>query len=226
MKIPVFGRRVGRLLQVRRRLMLSILTGIVLFAVLPPSLRLVTRLLVAWDLTAALYVGFAFWMIARSTMVACRQRAALYDQADWVILLIVVGSAWASVAAIFAELAAIKSAHEPSLVGLGIACLTVALSWAFIHTIFTLHYANVYYRPDHLGPSGGLRFPGERPPDYRDFLYYSFVIGCAAQTGDVATESPVMRRLTLIHGVIAFTFNTAILAMAINVGAGLIGGDK
>ena len=65
-------------------------------------------------------------------------------------------------------------------------------------------------------------FPATAQPDYRDFLYYSFVIGCACQTGDVATISPAMRRLTLVHGIVAFAFNTAILALTINVGASLL----
>jgi uncharacterized membrane protein len=107
------------------------------------------------------------------------------------------------------------------LLGIMITGLTVALSWTFTHVVFTLHYANVYYRPDDDGP-GGLKFPGDRAPDYRDFLYYSFVIGCAAQTGDVATVSPAMRHLTLLHGIVAFAFNTAILALTINVGASLL----
>ena len=107
------------------------------------------------------------------------------------------------------------------MLGVIITGLTVALSWAFTHTVFTLHYAHVYYRPDEDGP-GGLVFPGQRAPDYRDFLYYSFVIGCAAQTGDVATVSHAMRQLTMMHGIVAFTFNTAILALTINVGASLL----
>ena len=79
-----------------------------------------------------------------------------------------------------------------------------------------------YYRPDKDGVPGGLDFPGDEPPDYRDFLYYSFVIGCAAQTADVATTSRDMRMVSLIHGVVAFAFNTAILALMINVGASLL----
>lgn len=226
MKASFLKRRFVQLVRVRRRLMLALVAGLVLLWALPSSFRLTTRMVLAWDLTAAIYVVFALWMIHRSTVAACRQRAAAYDQSDWVILLLVVSSGWASFAAIFAELAAIKSAHETPLWGLTITCVTVALSWTFTHTIFTLHYANVYYRPDTLGQSGGLLFPGERPPDYRDFLYYSFVIGCAAQTADVSTVSQSMRRITLVHGVVAFAFNTAILALAINVGSGLIGDSK
>src|SRR5260370_13351597 len=135
---------------------------------------------------------------------------------------IVVSRSAASFVAIFAELAAIKSGHARPVISLVVTGATVVLSWTFTHVIFTLHYANLYYRPRDQGMPGGLEFPGKRPPDYRDFLYYAFVIGCATQTADVNTVSPAMRRATLIQGVIAFAFNTAILALTINVGASLL----
>ena len=116
----------------------------------------------------------------------------------------------------------IKSAHTTPWTSLFVTAATVILSWTFTHTVFALHYANIYYRPDELGSPGGLAFPGERAPDYRDFLYYAFVIGCAAQTGDIDTISHAMRRVTLFHGIVAFVFNTAILALSINVGASLL----
>ncbi len=215
--------RVVRFLVARRRLLASIGAGLALLAVLPDSLRLATRLLLAWDLTSAIYVGFAFLMIARSTVETCRRRAALYDEADWVILLMVVASALAAFIAIFTELAAIRSSNGPLLLGLVMTGVTVVLSWAFTHMIFTLHYANLFYRTDVDGAANGLEFPGGRQPDYHDFLYYAFVIGCATQTADVNTVSPAMRRATLVHGVVAFAFNTAVLALMINVGASLLG---
>jgi uncharacterized membrane protein len=217
-----FGSRIGKILAARRRLMLAALAGLVLLVFLPPSLRMGTRLLLAWDLTAAIYVGFALLMALRSDIEVCRARAALFDQSDWVIMTLVVASAAASFAAIFVELAVIKSGAGPALLGLSVTGITVVLSWTFTHVVFTLHYANVYYRPHPDGTPGGLEFPGKREPDYRDFLYYSFVIGCAAQTGDVATISSEMRLISLVHGIIAFAFNTAILALAINVGASLM----
>jgi len=209
----------GRFLVIRRRLLLSVLAGVVLVVVLPPAMRWATRLLLAWDLTAALYVGFALLMMLRSTVETCRARASFYDQGDWVILAVVIGSAAASFAAIFIELAAIKAHEAPAAVGLVITGVTVVLSWTFTHVLFTLHYANVYYRPQKHGQPGGLDFPGEHAPDYRDFLYYAFVIGCACQTADVDTTSRDMRLLSLVHGIVAFVFNTAILALMINVGA-------
>jgi uncharacterized membrane protein len=217
-----FRLRIEKILAARRRLMLSVLAGLVLLAVLPPSLRIATRLLLAWDLAAAIYVGFALLMMLRSTVEDCRARAELYDQSDWVIMAVVIACAAAGFAAIFVELADIKAGPAPLTIGLLVTGVTVGLSWTFTHVLFTLHYANVYYRPHKHGTPGGLDFPGERAPDYRDFLYYAFVIGCAAQTGDVATTSTEMRLITLVHGVVAFAFNTAILALAINVGASLL----
>jgi uncharacterized membrane protein len=214
--------RIVRILIARRRLMFSIAAGLVLLVLLPASFRPVTRGLLAWDLTAAIYVGAAFWMVARSTVETCHARAALYDESDWMIMTLVVASSAASFVAIFAELAAIKSGRAPLVISLVVTGATVVLSWTFTHVIFTLHYANLYYRVREQGATGGLEFPGKRPPDYRDFLYYSFVIGCATQTADVNTVSPAMRRATLVHGVVAFAFNTALLALMINVGASLL----
>ena len=213
--------RVTRFVTGRKRLLLSLTAGLILLPLLPDDLRVVTRLILAWDLTTALYVVSTLWMIGHSTVKTCHDRAALYDEGDWVILLLVVASAAASFVCIALELPVLNSPRHSLLLGIMITGLTVALSWTFTHVVFTLHYANVYYRPDDDGP-GGLKFPGDRAPDYRDFLYYSFVIGCAAQTGDVATVSPAMRHLTLMHGIVAFAFNTAILALTINVGASLL----
>ena len=214
--------RLVRFLVARRRLLFSLAAGLALLVALPSSLRPATRYLLAWDLTAAIYVVFAFWMIARSTVDTCQRRAALYDEDDWAIIVLVVAAAAASFGAIFTELTVIKSLQVKPLGSLLITGTTVVLSWTFTHVIFTMHYANLYYRPAEEGPPGGLKFPGHRPPDYRDFLYYSFVIGCAAQTADVETVSPAMRLVSLVHGVVAFAFNTAILALAINVAASLI----
>ena len=213
--------RITRFVIGRRRLLFSFVVGLVLFALLPDRVRPVTRFILAWDLTTALYVTFTLAMIWQSTIETCHDRAAAYDEGDWIILLLVIASASASFVAIFAELAALTTNRESLAVGLVITVATVALSWTFTHVVFTLHYANVYYKPDDDGP-GGLAFPGNRAPDYRDFLYYSFVIGCASQTGDVGTVSPAMRHLTLVHSVVAFAFNTAILALMINVGASLL----
>ncbi|MBV8392371.1 MAG: DUF1345 domain-containing protein [Alphaproteobacteria bacterium] len=214
--------RFVRFLIARRRLLSAVVAGIVVYLLLPASLREVTRVLIAWDLTAAIYVGFFFWMVSHSTVDTCHRRAALYDESDWALLTVIVLSAAASFGAIFSELAVLKSAHQTPWLSLIVTAGTVMLSWTFTHTLFTLHYANIYYQRHADGVAGGLEFPGNRQPDYRDFVYYAFVIGCAAQTGDINTTSTEMRKVSLVHGIVAFVFNTAILALSINVGASLL----
>jgi uncharacterized membrane protein len=217
----VLNRGFFRFVRARGRLLVSLASGLVLLLLLPADTKLELRCLAAWDLTALIYIASTLYMISKSTVETCYERAAAYDEGDWIILLVVIVSALASFGTIFAELAVLKQPGASLLHALLSTIATVALSWTFTHLVFALHYANIYYRPDDDGP-GGLEFPGDRPPDYRDFLYYSFVIGCAAQTGDVATVSPAMRRISLVHGIVAFSFNTAILALTINVGASLL----
>src|SRR5262245_5661674 len=141
---PRHQSRIARILHARRRLMVSIAAGLVLLVLLPASLRVQTRWLLAWDLTAAIYVGVAPWMIARSTVETCHARAALYDESDWVITTVIVASSAASFIAIFAELATIKSPDGRPVMSLAVTGATVVLSWTFTHVVFTLHYANLY----------------------------------------------------------------------------------
>jgi uncharacterized membrane protein len=131
-------------------------------------------------------------------------------------------AALASIAGIALELHAAKGADasEALVRSLG-AIATILISWAFLHTLFTVHYAHRFYGGEAKGE--GLKFPeGNDEPIYWDFLYYSFTIGVASQTADVATTSVTMRKLTLLHSILSFLFNTTILALAINVGASLL----
>jgi len=100
----------------------------------------------------------------------------------------------------------------------------VSISWVLLHTLFSLHYAHVYYgdSDDDRVRDRGLEFPQDRNPDYLDFAYFSFVIGMTSQVSDVQVKSKRMRRLTLIHGVMSFAFNTFILALFINTVSGLL----
>ena len=206
---------------VRKRLFLSVCAGVALVLLLPHDWRWASRLLTGWDLAAALYIGFTARLIYKSTIDDCHRRAKSYDDGDKVILLLVCLSAVASLVAIFGEIGAIRGGGRPAATALMLTGATVVLSWTFTHLVFTLHYANLYYRPTGDGPPGGLEFAGDRPPDYHDFLYYAFVVACTAQTADVNTTTQPMRRLTMMHGIVSFVFNTAILALMINIGAGL-----
>ena len=100
----------------------------------------------------------------------------------------------------------------------------VRLSWLVTQVVFTFHYAHEFYRPDDTAQmlAGGLEFPKDDSPDYWDFFYFATSIGAASQTSDVAIRTKALRRLVTLHAVISFFFNTAVLALAINIGASLI----
>jgi uncharacterized membrane protein len=110
---------------------------------------------------------------------------------------------------------------------LPVAIVGVLLSWILVHTIFTFHYANMYYDDDNEDPNHnvyGLDFPGgSKDPDYLDFAYFSFVIGMTFQVSDVQINCRTMRRQALVHGLLSFALNTFVVALAINVIAGLKG---
>jgi uncharacterized membrane protein len=98
--------------------------------------------------------------------------------------------------------------------------MTIVLSWAFIHTIFAVHYAHEFYGSG--SKTGGLRFPTEQPPDYLDFVYFSFGIGTAAQVSDVDIVSRDIRRVVTAHSIVSFFFNVALLALIVNIAASAI----
>jgi uncharacterized membrane protein len=207
-----------RVVYARPRTFISLALGIMAFLLLPGGLRLVTRLLIAWDIFASLYLVLVFTMVLRSGLAHIKRNAALQDDGRFLILLVTALGAFASLAAIVFELGA--SHHGvPQLV---LATVTIALSWAAVHTVFSLHYAHEYYRG---AKPGGLQFPsGDQHDhaDYWDFVYFSFVIGMTAQVSDVGITDKIIRRTATVHGIISFVFNTALLALMVNIAASAI----
>ena len=129
-------------------------------------------------------------------------------------------AALASLAAIFALLGTSANGAQRPPSHVILATVTILLSWAFIHTIFALHYAHEFYDET---DGRGMAFPGGDPhPDYWDFVYFSFVIGMTSQVSDVAITSKVIRRTAFAHGVVSFLFNAALLALTVNIAAGAI----
>lgn len=215
-----------RSLQARPRLVASALLGLAVALAWPLSgleARAVTRWLVAWNVGATSYLVLAGWMMAGSSREDMRKRALTQDEGAIVILVLVVLAALASLGAIVAELAAARD--ETGLarsLHIGLAAFTVLSSWAFTQVMFALHYAHEYHQSLHANEPPGLIFPDTRHPDYFDFLYVAAVIGTSAQTADVSFGSSEMRRVGLLHCVLAFFFNATLLALMVNVGAALL----
>lgn len=200
------------------RLWIAVALGVAVFLVLPGSLRAITRLLLAWDAGVLLYLIAAAAMMARSPIVEISRHADAQDEGAFALMVLTVAAALASLGAIFAELASGGSA--PGLWPHLLAIATVVLSWAFIHTIFALHYAYDFYGGGQR--ANGLRFPGDAKPDYWDFMYFSFVIGMTFQVSDVAVTNKWIRRSVAMHGVVSFFFTTTVVALTVNMAANAI----
>ena len=114
------------------------------------------------------------------------------------------------------------SAVSPPLVSSTRKTVTVLLSWGFLHVFFAQHYAHDYWLNGRTAQNRSLDFPGNDAPDYLEFLYFSFTVGMTAQVSDVTTRGAGMRRLVLMHGALSFLFNTAVLALGVNLAAGLV----
>ncbi|HEY6452106.1 MAG TPA: DUF1345 domain-containing protein [Steroidobacteraceae bacterium] len=214
-----------RHLQARPRLYIAtavaIAVGIVLTVAVPA--HPVTRMLVAWNAGTLLYVLMVATMVIRSSSEAMRYRAQRQDDGRVTILLLVCLASMASLAAMAGELVVTKDIHG-WLKGahLALAGCTVLSSWAFIQMMFALHYARDYYAAVCAGRSPGLRFPQDSDPDYGDFFYFAAIIGTSGQTADVDFVSKPMRRIGSLHCILAYLFNTTVLALLINIAASLI----
>jgi uncharacterized membrane protein len=205
-------------MRARWRLLLSALIGLVAIVLMPGDLRFVTRMLIGWDIGVGLYIGLCLWMFSHYDMSHIRRQSVLQDEGRYVIPVLTVSAALASLAAILIELRTATGGATREPLALALAVVTILLSWTFIHTIFALHYAHEFYTGRH-GQGGGLEFPGGEKPTYWDFVYFSFVIGMTSQVSDVAVSSSTIRQTVAAHGFVSFVFNVALLALTINIAA-------
>lgn len=213
-----------RVLRSRPRLWGCLAAGVLTAAWIPQSTvePWVTRAIIGWNVGALVYLLLAAWMMFGSTHQRMRRRAVSQDDGKFLVLLLVVGAALMCVWAIVAELSMVRElSGELRRNHVLLATLTLASSWAFTQVAFALHYAHDFYVSVARGAPGGLDFPGTHAPDYADFLYFAIVIGTSAQTADVSFTSRSMRRTGTLHCVLAFFFNTTLLALTINIASSL-----
>lgn len=215
-----------RAFAVRPRLTAALASGLLLFAALPPAWRASTRALAAWDFAVLLFLVLVLLSMRGKDGTRIRQQAARQDEGRHFILLFTVCATAACFSAIVTELALARGQSGPLAAAyIALAAGTIFLSWGFVQIIFALHYAHVYYTAAGESGSpakGGLTFPGDEPPDYWDFLHFSIIIGATAQTADILIVSKELRRIATLHSLIAFAFNTAVLALMVNISASLL----
>lgn len=211
----------------RPRLLAALAIGVavaVALAATPAPLRGSTRAILAWDAGCLTFIASVLIFMKGRRADQIRAQAARDDEGRGLILALVVVAAAASLGAIGAEVSLAKGADGlERAMRAALTIVTVAASWFVVQLIFTLHYAHEYYSPDKIagGDIEGLSFPGDEPPDYWDFLHFATVIGVASQTADIAFTSKPLRRIGTVHGLVSFLFNTVVLALTINLLAGL-----
>ncbi len=199
--------------------------GVAVGLALPPGWRFITRMVTGWDAAAVLYLALTWAIMLKDQEQRIRSRAQINDESGFTILILSAASATASMGALIGLLsdfhdlpAGLKTPH------LALVAFTIVCAWFFLQTLFTLHYAHEYYGGGANGAErGGLKFSGSPSAlRYLDFAYFAFTIGVTAQTSDTAVTTPRMRRLTLAHSILAFFFNTIVLALSVNIAASLL----
>jgi uncharacterized membrane protein len=209
------------------RVVISFGAALVAFLLTYSKLSWPAASLITWVAFALAIIIMDWIIILNAHPKEIRKIAKLQDSSRTLIFLFVIAASVISLGAILFLLKATKGQSEADVTGhVLLAMGSVIVSWWLVHTLFTMRYAHLYYSPDEDGANktmGGLEFPGdEKEPDYLDFVYFSFVVGMTFQVSDIEISASNIRRLTLIHALIAFAFNTAIVALSINVVSSLV----
>jgi uncharacterized membrane protein len=215
-------KRLTRHLRAHPQLVAAVVAGATVGWLTPALARGTERIIVGWNVGAWLYLALIALMMWRADQGRLKRIAVAHAEGATVALGIVIAASLCTVVALGLELSAIKAQGlGESWAYLMLAVSTMTCSWLMLPVIFALNYASQYY--GHAEP-GGLHFPSPETafePSYGDFLYLSFAIAVAFQTSDVDITSRPMRKLVLVQGVLAFFFNSAILALAINAAGNL-----
>ncbi|EHQ28798.1 DUF1345 domain-containing protein [Mucilaginibacter paludis] len=210
------------------RLLIALGVTAIVFFVIQGHVSVPALIILSWLTCASVIILMDWLIILSSNPREMRKIARMKDSSRFSILGFVIA---ASCVSLFSVLFLLKSSkgeqHGSVNHHIMLAIGSVVISWWMLHTVFTMSYAHLYYTStpdpddDQNEVIGGLQFPDEKTPDYLDFVYFAFVIGMTFQVSDVEVSSRSIRRLVLVHGLISFAFNTAIVALSINVVSGI-----
>jgi len=213
-----------RMHPLQRLLTSLLLTAVVFFLLSRNDLSLLLVTIILWDVFSFSYILMCWIVLFTRPVNNIMQLAREEDGTKFFVIFMVLVTSFASM---FTVLLLLIS-KDPGTTGNSFYIpLTIAgmmLSWVMVHTLFAFHYAHKYYddlddKPGTLAE--GLDFPNEKTPDYLDFAYFSFIIGMTFQVSDVEVTSKKLRRIVLVHSLIAFVLNTFVVALTINLIAGL-----
>jgi uncharacterized membrane protein len=205
------------------KLLFSVVVAICVFFLLSfSSLHLLTSLMISWSVFNLVLILISWITFFKTSSQQLSELASKQDETLPASFLIVLISLCFSFFGTIVLLLYRNSMLIDKELHTVVSLVGIALSWVLLHTMFTLRYAHLYFLLGEKNePAGGLDFPKEANPDYIDFAYFSFTVGMTFQVSDVTTSSKRIRRFVLVHSLIAFVFNTLIVALTINTIAGL-----
>ncbi|MCW3103101.1 MAG: putative rane protein [Bacteroidetes bacterium] len=204
------------------RIALGVLLSVITFFVLPkdvfsPPLIIVTL----WIVYASTFLITSWIVLFRRPVHGIRKAAKTDDGSAPVVFALILLASFASLFTVLLLIISKDSGTPEHIISIPAAVLGMFVSWVMVHTVFTFHYAHIFYNEVKSGDHKGLDFPDEEEPDYIDFAYFSFVIGCTFQVSDVQITSRKIRRLVFLHSLLSFGINTFVVALTINMIAGL-----
>lgn len=208
-----------------QRVLISIVfSAIVYFVTRPADFNGWLTLLILWVAFAFSFLITSWIVLLKRSTSQIRNIASGEDGTKIFVLAAILIASFASMGAVLVIIVPKGAGNAPEGVYLPVGLAAMILSWIMVHTTLAFHYAHLYYNPSKntvAKIAGGLEFPDDDDPGYLDFAYFSFVIGMTFQVSDVQVMTPGMRRVVLWHSLLAFALNTFVVALTINVVAGL-----
>lgn len=203
------------------RVVAGLLGSIVVYFLISTNFDPLVKLLLCWSFFALIYIIISWVIFYTMPAHQIKRRAAMEDGSIGYVLAIIVLACVGSFFAVFFII--VSDGHQPlsKLEILPITIFGMLVSWWLVHTVFTFHYARLFYMLQKKGLPA-LEFPEGGEPDYLDFAYFSFVLGCTFQVSDITIQNKEMRRVVLFHGLLSFALNTFVIALSINLISGVV----
>lgn len=194
-------------------LLRALAAGLILFGLLHLLLPWREAAMLGWCGNVVIYAGLLFYYLGDADPEAMRERACVLAEGRAVVITLSLLAATASLVVVAMLLAGGKQEVREQIISI----FTIIAAWFYVHLLFAQEYAHEFWMND-----AGLDFPGggDEPP-FGEFVYFAFVVGCTFQVSDATTNTPRMRRMVMLHGLVSFWFNTVVLASAVSTIASL-----
>ncbi|MGC3978880.1 MAG: DUF1345 domain-containing protein [Paludibacteraceae bacterium] len=206
------------------RFFVSLFISLIAFILLC-RFSLLLRVLASWSIFSVIFLLFSWIVIFTRSVNQIKVRAAQDDGSTFFVFFMVIVSSFVGLLTVLLLMTSTSADIRQSTLFVPLSIFGILLAWTMVHTIYVFHYAHEYYDADDGKGNrifGGLEFPNEKNPDYLDFAYFSFVMGCTFQVSDVEISSRRIRHIALVHGILSFVLNTFVVALTVNMIAGLV----